>query len=89
MADMGERMESSEDTVPLDVAELAAMELGLLAVRAPEAKGASPIIFCFTLWHTPLHAAAASPIVKNLACQLTVKLPIMLMIQVQLPCPVS
>ena len=40
LADMGERVESEEDAVALDVAELAALELGQLAVRAPEAKGA-------------------------------------------------
>lgn len=40
LTDMGERVESEEDAVALDVAELAALELGQLAVRAPEAKGA-------------------------------------------------
>ena len=41
MDEMGERMESEEDVVPLDVAELAALELGQLAVRSAGTKGAS------------------------------------------------
>ncbi len=36
---MGERVESVEDVVPLDVAELAALELGQLAARSADAKG--------------------------------------------------
>ncbi len=39
MEEMGERIESEEDVVPLDVAELAALELGQLAVRSADAKG--------------------------------------------------
>ncbi|CAL5229022.1 g12268 [Coccomyxa viridis] len=38
MEEMGERIESEEDVVPLDVAELAALELGQLAVRSADAK---------------------------------------------------
>ena len=41
MDEMGESIESEEDVVPLDVAELAALELGQLAVRSADAKGAS------------------------------------------------
>ena len=41
MNEMGERIESEEDVLPLDVAELAALELGQLAVRSADSKGAS------------------------------------------------
>ena len=40
LTDMGESIESEEDVVPLDVAELAALELDQLAVRSPDVKGA-------------------------------------------------
>ena len=55
LADMGERVESEEDAVALDVAELAALELGQLAVRAPEAKGAQ---------HPPISHMQATPACK-------------------------
>ena len=56
LADMGERVESEEDAVALDVAELAALELGQLAVRAPEAKGAQ---------HRHISRMQANPACKN------------------------
>jgi len=43
---MGERVESVEDVVPLDVAELAALELGQLAARSADAKGMYYPIIC-------------------------------------------
>ncbi len=41
LTDMGESIDSEEDVVPLDVAELAALELDQLAVRSPDIKGES------------------------------------------------
>jgi hypothetical protein len=65
LIDMGESIESEEDVVPLDVAELTALELDHLAVRSPEVKGALTKGFPLLLntmcsWRT-CHAFAGAP----------------------------
>ena len=70
LTDMGESIESEEDVVPLDVAELAALELNQLAVRSPDVKGASTRGFPLLLIHCVLGKHDV-PLVPHLLTSLT------------------